>query len=639
MRPWWTGSLTASRRRRRTAHTPSGLPLRQLIAGELAWALRQSLHPLKLGVAIAVTLTVLAALGPLTPGLVVPQGWRLALAVILGMTAAVIAHGLLQRAPRSADDDARLPALRAVLATAALLLAGTVILSFLLAVVTGSTGPVAGEALHADLRIDGPLLLGAGLLTAGVLAAALGSRLRVPSALLFIGIGMAIGDDGLGWVSLADPVLVQSLGVTALVIILFEGGLTTDAQQLRHGAAPGIVLATVGLAITTGITAAGAIWLLDMPARVAWLIGAIVASTDAAAVFDLLRRAPLPERLASVLKVESGANDPVAVLLTVGLLSAWQTAPTASAWLLFGALQLIGGAAVGGAIGWVGAHLLRRVQLGAAGLYPVLGLALAGVAYGTAVTVGASGFLATFVTGIVLATEVPRRRRALHSFHTVLANGVEIGLFLMLGLLVFPSQLPGVAWTALGVVAVLALVARPLACAVSLAPMGVSARGIAAVSWLGMRGAVPIVLATFAYSSGIGGADTIFNVVFFIVLVSVLVQGTTATSVIRMLGLHTARSPQDVVAEAWPIERTGIDIVEVVAHEDTALVGQLLRQAPAPDSALVTAIVRGDKILLPRGDTRIYAGDLLVVTTTDQAHGIERIEEWARQPDPRPPAR
>jgi potassium/hydrogen antiporter len=631
--------LTAARRRRRTAHTPSGIPLRRLIAGELAWVLRQSLHPVKLAVAAVVTVTVLAALSPLTPGLVLPQGWRLALAVILGMTAAVIAHGLLQRAPQSADDDDRLPALRAVLATAALLLAGTIILSLLLAAVTGATAPAGGEALEAGLRVDGPLLLDAGLLTAGVLAAALGSHLRVPGALLFIGIGMAIGDDGLGWVSLADPELVQSLGVVALVIILFEGGLTTDVQQLRRGAAPGLVLATVGVAITTGITAVGAVWLLDMPARTAWLVGAIVASTDAAAVFDLLRRAPLPERLASVLKVESGANDPVAVLLTVGLLSAWQTEPTAYAWLVFGALQLIGGAAVGGAVGWVGAHVMRRVQLGAAGLYPVLGLALAGVSYGTAVAVGASGFLATFVTGFVLAAEVPRRRRALHGFHTALANGVEIGLFLMLGLLVFPSQLPRVALTALGVAAVLALVARPLACAVSLAPMGFSARGIAAISWLGMRGAVPIVLATFAYSSGIGGADTIFNVVFFVVLVSVLVQGTTAVKAIRRLGLDAERSPHDVIAEAWPIERTGIDIVEVVAHEDSALVGQLLRQAPAPDAALVTAIVRGDQILLPRGDTRIHAGDRLVVTTTDQAHGIERIETWARQPDPRPPAR
>jgi cell volume regulation protein A len=600
--------------------------------------LRQSLHPLKLGVAIVVTVTILAALGPLTPGLVLPQGWRLALAVILGMTAAVIAHGLLQRAPPSADDD-RLRALRPVFATAALLLAGTVILSFLLAVVTDSTEPVAGDALGAGLRIDRPLWLGAGLLTAGVLAAALGTRLRVPGALLFIGIGMVIGDDGLGWVSLTDPVLVQSLGVAALVIILFEGGLTTDVQQLRRAAAPGLVLATVGVVVTTGITAAGAVWLLDMPARVAWLVGAIVASTDAAAVFDLLRRAPLPERLASVLKVESGVNDPVAVLLTVGLLSVWQTAPTAYAWLVFGALQLIGGAAVGAAVGWIGSYVLRRVRLDAGGLYPVLGLALAGIAYGTSAAVGGSGFLATFVTGVVLASEVPRRRWALRSFHMALANGVEIGLFLLLGLLVFPSQLPGVALTALGVVALLALVARPLACAVSLAPMGFSMHGIAAVSWLGMRGAVPIVLATFALSAGISDASTIFDVVFFIVLTSLLVQGTTAVGVIRLLGLHAERSPRDVIAEVLPIERTAIDMVEVVVHEDSALVGQVLREATAPESALVTAIVRGNQIVLPRGDTRIQPGDLLVVTTTDRTHGIQRIEEWAQATDPHSPAR
>jgi potassium/hydrogen antiporter len=199
---------------------------------------------------------------------------------------------------------------------------------------------------------------------------------------------------------------------------------------------------------------------------------------------------------------------------------------------------------------------------------------------------------------------------------------------------VSPSQLIEVAPVALAVVAVMTLIGRPLACAVSLAPLGFSAREITAVSWLGLRGAVPIVLATFALSAGIGDAAAVFNVVFFIVLTSALVQGTTAIPVIRRLGLDAAPSPADVVADALPIEGSEIDMVEVVVGEDSALVGQLLREVPAPESALVVAVARGEHVLLPRGDTRICPGDLLVVTTNDQEHGIHRIEEWAsRRPD------
>lgn len=639
MRPWWSSLLTAGRRQERSGARPSGPSLSRLILGELAWALRQALHPVKLGVGVVVTVAVLAAFGPLTPGLVLSQGWRLTAAVVLGLMAAATAHALLQRGGRRAGEGDPRPALRTVLAAVALMLTGSVVLGYLLAAVTGSTDPAASEALDAGLTVDRTLLVAAALLVAGVLAGALGARLRVPGALVFLLLGMALGDDGLGLVSLSDPLLVQSLGVVALVVILFEGGLTTRPEQLRRGAAPGLLLATVGVAVTAGVTALGAMWLLDVPSRVAWLVGAVVASTDAAAVFDLLRRAPLPERLAAVLKVESGANDPVAVLLTVGLLSSWTPPTTAAAWIAFGAVQLIGGAAVGLAAGWTGARLLRRVDLGASGLYPVLGLAIAGLTYGVAAALGASGFLAVYVAGIVLAAEAPRGRSALQTFHTALANGAEIGLFLLLGLLVFPAQLPGVAVTALGVVALLLLVGRPLACALTLVPLGFSTRGIAAVSWLGLRGAVPIVLATLAYSAGIPGAATIFNVVFFIVLASALVQGTTAVPLITALGLAAPPSPRDVIAGALPIQGTGIDVIEVAVPDGSPLVGQLLRTVPAPTDVLVAAVVRDGEVLLPRGDTRIRRGDLLVVTTVDREGGIRRVEQWAGPaPEPSGPA-
>lgn len=639
MRPWWSSPLTSDRRERRRKGQSSELPLRRLIADELRWALRQAMHPITFGGAVVVAIGVVVAFGPLTPGLVLSAGWRLVVALLLGIIAAATAHTLLEREQQEDDRNPR-PALRAVLAAIALLLTGSVMVAYMLAAVAGSTDPVATDALDAGLAVDRLLLVGAGLLIVGSLTAVLATRLRLPGALLFLGVGMVLGDDGLDWISLADPVLVQSLGVGALVVILFEGGLTTDVDQLRRGAAPGILLATVGVTITAGVSALGAMWLLDVPSRVAWLLGAVVASTDAAAVFELVRRAPLPERLAAVLKVESGANDPVAVLLTVGLLSAWTTPPSAAAWLVFGAAQLIGGVAVGVAAGWLGGRMFRSIQHAARGWYPIVGLAIAGATYGLAVTAGASGFLAAYVLGIVLAFEAPRHRVSLQSFHTALANGAEVGLFLLLGLLVFPSELAGVALTALGLVAVLVLVARPLACALTLAPMGFSARGIAAVSWLGLRGAVPIVLATFAYSAGIPGATAIFHVVFFVVLVSALVQGTTAVPVITALGLTTRPTTRDVIADTVPITGTDLDILEVEVPDGSPLVGKQLRDTGPPSDALVTAVVRGDRALLPRGDTRLCPGDRLIVTSADREHGIARVEQWMRAatPSSTPPA-
>jgi len=629
MRVWWSASSTARRRNARGSAPTGGRSVWWLLLDELRAGGREALHPAKLSAAAVVIAVTMLAFGPFTPGLTLPGEARTTLALALGLAAAAVAHVLLRARPGA--DPAR-AGLRLVLAAVALLLTGAVVTGYVLAAVTGSTQAPAGDALVAGLAVDRTLLLGAALLTAGVFAAAVGDRLRVPGSLLFLGLGMAIGDDGLAWISLSDPVLVQSLGVTALVVILFEGGLTTDVGQLRRGAAPGVVLATVGVALTAGVTALGAIWLLDLPARTAWLIGAIVASTDAAAVFDLLRREPLSERLAPVLKVESGANDPVAVLLTVGLLQAWGSPTSTTAWVAFGALQLVGGAAVGGALGWSGAQVLRRVRLGAPGLYPVLALGLAGLSYGLAVAVGASGFLATYVTGIVLAAEAPRRRTSLRAFHTALSGGIEVGLFLLLGLLVFPAQLPRIAITALGVAAILILVARPLASAVSLLPLGFTPREITAVSWLGMRGAAPIVLATFAASAGIAEARVIFDVVFFVVVVSALIQGTTAGRAIGVLDVAARGAPGEIITAALPLDGSDIDVLELRLTSGSPLLGHELRALATPDDVLIVAVIRGEDVLLPRGTTRLCAGDVLVVTTSDPEQGVSTVTGWAGQP-------
>lgn len=627
MRVWWSASST-SRHRGARDNAPPGGGVGWLLLDELRAGFREALHPAKLSAAIVVAVVTILAFGPFTPGLTLSGGVRMALASALALAAAALAHVLLRSRPGA--DPAR-SGVRLVLAAVGLLLTGVVVTGYVLAAVTGSTQAPSSDALVGGLAIDRTLLLGAALLTAGVLAAAVGDRLRVPGSLIFLGLGMVIGDDGLDWVSLSDPVLVQSLGVTALVVILFEGGLTTDAGQLRRGAAPGVLLATVGVALTAGVTALGIIWLLDLPARTAWLIGAIVASTDAAAVFDLLRRAPLSERLAAVLKVESGANDPVAVLLTVGLLQAWGSPTSTTAWVAFGALQLVGGATVGGALGWSGAQLLRRVRLGAPGLYPVLALGLAGLSYGLAVAVGASGFLATYVTGIVLAAEAPRRRTSVRAFHTALAGGVEVGLFLLLGLQVFPAELPTIAGTALAVAAILIVAARPLASAVSLLPLGYTPREITAVSWLGMRGAAPIVLATFAASAGIAGARTIFDLVFFVVVVSALVQGTTAGRVVRALDLAAPDATGDVIAAALPLDGSDIDVLELRLTAGSPLLDHELRTLATPADVLIVAVIRGEDVLLPRGTTRLCADDLLVVTTSDPEHGVSTVTRWAGQ--------
>ena len=632
MRAWWGAASTRRRRRARESAPHGGHSVWWLLLDELREGGREALHPAKLAAAAVVATGTVLAFGPFTPGLTLPREVRMALAIALGLAAAAVAHVLLRARP-GADPARRGP--RLVLAAIALLLTGTVVTGYVLAAVTGSTEAPATDALTAGLAVDQPLLIGAALLTAGVLAAGLGVRLRVPGSLLFLGLGMLIGDDGLDWISLSDPVLVQSLGVIALVVILFEGGLTTDVSQLRRGAAPGVLLATVGVVLTAGVTALGAIWLLDVPARVAWLVGAIVASTDAAAVFDLLRRAPLSERLAPVLKVESGANDPVAVLLTIGLLEAWGPPTSTLAWLAFGALQLVGGAAVGGAVGWTGARLLHRAGLGAPGLYPILALGLAGLSYGVAAAVGASGFLAAYLTGIVLAAEAPRWRTSLRTFHTALAGGVEVGLFLLLGLLVLPSQLVSVALTALGVTIILILVARPLASAVSLLPLGYAPREIAAVSWLGMRGAVPIVLATFAVSAGIDEASLIFNVVFFIVVVAALVQGTTAGPIIRALDVAAPTSSGEVITAVLPLDDSDIDVLELHLAAGSPLIGQELRTLATPADVLVVAVVRGDDVVLPQGTTRLCADDVLIVTPSDPEHGVEAVTRWADQPPSR----
>jgi potassium/hydrogen antiporter len=487
--------------------------------------------------------------------------------------------------------------------------------------------------VHFELPSDELLLGGALLLIAGVLGAGLADRLRVPSLLLFLGIGMAIGDDGLDLISLSDPELTQALAIAALVVILYEGGLSIRIPEVRRVAAPAICLATIGVFVTAGVIALVAAPLVDVDTTTALLIGAVVASTDAAAVFSALRRVVVPKRLAHLLEVESGANDPMAVMLTVGLLAAWEGQPDGVDWAVFGLRNMVGGLIIGVAIGWVGALVLSRVRLAAASLYPVLAVGLAGLAYGVGAAAESSGFLAVYVCGMVVGDRAPAQRRAVLGFMQALASTAQIGLFLLLGLLVFPSRLDEQALGAVGVAVVLVLVARPLAVLLSIVWFGYRRRELALVSWAGLRGAVPIVLATFPVTVGYPDGQLIFDVVFFVVLISVLVQGFTLEPLVRRLGLAAEPASLETVAEALPLDAPGAEALEIEVGSAARIAGHLLRQVPPPYEARVAVVLRGRDVVVATGETVIAAGDRLVVFAPARPGLLMALQDWVADPE------
>jgi potassium/hydrogen antiporter len=293
-------------------------------------------------------------------------------------------------------------------------------------------------------------------------------------------------------------------------------------------------------------------------------------------------------------------------------------------------VQLVGGIAVGAAGGGVGVLLLRRLQLSSSALYPVLALAVGGLSYAGAARLGGSGFLAVYVAGLLIGALVPRHRRVIRDFHTSLANTADIGLFLVLGLLVFPSRLLPVAAPALAVTAVLILLARPAAVLLCLTPFRVPLREQGVVAWAGLRGAVPIVLSTFPFTVGYPGGDTIFNVVFFVVLVSVLLQGSTVTPLVQRLGLATEAPAWASIAEAIPIEAPDAELIELTVTPDLPIAGRRIRDVPPPEGVLLTALVRADRVIVPTGSTRLDAGDLVVVTAPRRDDVLHAVTRWAR---------
>src|SRR5215217_5521855 len=346
------------------------------------------------------------------------------------------------------------------------------------------------------------VLVAGALLAAGLLASLVAGRLRVPSLLLFLGVGMLVGSDGFGWIEFDDYELARIVGIIALGLILFEGGLASGWHEIRPVFVPAFSLATVGTLVTAVIVGFGASLLLDLSTLEGMLLGAIVSSTDGAAIFAVLRGSTLRRRLARTLEGEAGMNDPVAVLLVLGFIE-WIQQPDYDAldMLVAIARELVIGGAVGLAVGYLAVRGLSSVKLASAGLYPVASLATAAVAFGGADVLHGSGFLAVYITGLVIGSSPTPARRTITTFHEGMAWVAQLGMFLVLGLLVFPSDFGGV-WLE-GIVLALVLVARPVATFAGTLGLGFTVPERIALGWAGLRGAVPVVLATFPVIEGI----------------------------------------------------------------------------------------------------------------------------------------
>ncbi|HEX2254578.1 MAG TPA: potassium/proton antiporter [Thermoanaerobaculia bacterium] len=455
------------------------------------------------------------------------------------------------------------------------------------------------------------LAIGA-LLLLGVLFGRMSGRLGVPAFLLFLGAGMLAGSEGLGGIAFDDYRLAFRLGTLALVLILFDGGLNTPLPEVRRAWAPATVLATVGVLGTAGLMGL-LVRLLGFSWSQSLLLGAVVASTDAAAVFSVLRSSGLQlrRRVGLTLELESGLNDPMAILLTLAL-----TAAVASgggiegSWFFQVPLQLAVGGAFGVGIGLAGRTLLRRLTLNAGGLYAALSMALALLAFALPTLFWGSGFLAVYVAAALIGnSRFPYRGGLLH-FHDSIAWLAQIGMFLLLGLLVFPSQLVPQAGRGLVLGLVLALVARPLVVALCLLPFRYPWRESLFLSLVGLRGAVPIVLATFPVMAGVPGAENLFHLVFFVVVVNALVPGTAVAWLARRLRLVSDRPPPPkAVLEITSTQWLDGEVVSYFIRPELPVCGVPLADVPLPGTARVMLILRGNELVAPRGDTVLEEGD------------------------------
>jgi len=489
---------------------------------------------------------------------------------------------------------------------------------------------------------DAELILIAGsLLAAGILGALLADRVRVPGLLLFLGLGMLAGSQGIGDIHFDDAELARTLGTIALILILFEGGLTAGWPEIRPVLGTAASLATLGTIATALLAGLAAKLIFDLSTLEGMIVGAAIAATDSAAIFAVLRRSTLEKRLARSLEGESGMNDPVALLLVIGFIE-WIQEPGYGLADMAGllALKLAVGIGVGYLVGRLAVAALNATRLPTDGIYPVATIAIAALAYGLAEVAHGSGLLAVYLTALALGGASIPARRTVVAFHEGLGWVAQIALFILLGLLVFPSQLDDVALKGLALSGALILVARPVATflATALAPLNV--REKAMLGWAGLRGATPIWLATFPVVAGVGAGEELFAIVFFVVVTSTLVQGASFEPLAQRLALTTDEPalPRRLL-ESGRIRRMGGDVVAYRLPPGAAAAGHRVRELELPREALVNVIVRDGHAIPPRGSSELQEGDELhILVRGELREEVEAMTKtWTKGPVGRPP--
>ncbi len=450
-----------------------------------------------------------------------------------------------------------------------------------------------------------------------VFASKVSENYGIPALLLFLVLGMLVGSEGPGGIYFDNASLAQALGVTALALILFSGGLDTSWSEVRPISFIALVLSTVGVLITAGVIGVLAWFLLGFTLLKGLLLGSIISSTDAAAVFSILRsrNIGLPPQVKSLLELESGSNDPMAVFLTVALIGLLGQEASAFTLLIQMFLrQMLLGAVLGFALGWALVWLLNHIGLETEGLYPVLTLSCVLLIYGVIAYLGGNGFLGTYVAGLVMGNKSFVHKRSLLRFHDAVAWLMQIVMFIILGLLVFPSQLVPVIGSGLLLSGLLMLVARPLAIFLCLLRSRFNLKERLLIAWVGLRGAVPIILATFPLLANVPDAGHIFHLVFFIVLTSVLLQGTTIPMVVGYLGLATPQASKLRYAlELEEGEGMETTLMDFIVPYNSPVIDKAMVEMRFPEQSVVALISRNNEYIVPTGATRLQGGDVLLM--------------------------
>lgn len=503
--------------------------------------------------------------------------------------------------------------------------------------------------MEFDLHeLDQFLLAGSAVTLLAILAVRITSRAGLPSLLIYLLIGVALGEKGLG-INFDDAQVAHALGFAALIVILSEGGLTTHWPDVRPSMRLGAALATIGVGVSVGIMALAGHYLLGLDWKLAILLGAVTSPTDAAAVFTVLRVVPLPKRIQGALEAESGLNDaPTVVLVTLVSTGAFADNGLLGAAALI-VFELVAGVAVGLAVGFGGAWLMRRAALPASGLYPLSVLTLCFLAYGSAAGIHASGFAAVYVAALALGNQELPHRAATRSFAEGVAWLAQIGLFVMLGLLLSPGRITlANVGTAVLAGLMLTFVARPVSVIASSVVQRMPLRELSFISWAGLRGAVPIVLATIPLSEEVAGSERLFDIVFVLVVVYTLLTGPTLPAVAKALRVTRRSEPRGLDIEAAPLERVAADLLQITISPVSKMHGVEVGELRLPPGSSVSMIVRDGRALVPEHRTVLKHGDDLLVVTprrlreaTEErlrqvsAHG--RLAQWlGRSTDPRP---